>query len=124
MSDLSQDTYKVRLRRYKRREQMTIWVGAALAALLAICTVNILSVLAKRLILSLVVIGGGALGKARIEFEWSATEIERGLEDGTIKAEDSFPNSDKWPALPETMWFTSRWCVILGGFIVLISLWF
>ena len=120
------DTYKTRLRKYKRREQMVIWVGAGLAGLIALCAGDAFDnapLWLKALEVTVILIGGAFIALTRVKFEWAATVIERKLEDGSITADDLVPEDDKWSPDAEECWSASLFCVLCGGVIMAVCFW-
>ena len=122
------DTYRSRLRKYQRRERMTIWIGAAYAALIALMTTKSFDqsnspAALNALLVTLIVGGGLCLGRARIGFEWLATQIERQLEDGEAKPTDAFPVNDLWPTGIDRYWLISLYLIALAALSMLVSVW-
>ena len=120
------ETYKTRLRQYKRREQMVIWVGAGLAGLVALCTgdaFNNAPAWLKAIEVTTIIIGGAFFALARVKFEWAATVIERKIHDGVSETEALKEEDVKWPADAEDCWDASRFCVLLGGLIMAVCFW-
>lgn len=77
------ETVRSRLRQYERRERMILWVGAGLVGLIAlipdgVCDPsNIATALLRAMAVTAIVVAGGSLAYARVNFEWQATLIER-----------------------------------------------
>jgi hypothetical protein len=90
------NTYGSRLRQYERREQMTIWVAAGVATLVAFIVADALEDrprLFTQMVLSTAITSGGALAFARVQFEWAATLIKRDIEDKKVQKEDALAES-------------------------------
>src|SRR3954447_16563340 len=127
---MSPDTYKDRLRQYKRRESLTIWVGAGLAGFIALLTGDVLVNILRdappwlsALLVTSIVAGGSALGLARVKFEWAATTIQRKVADRTVSTGDSIPSDDEWPKSAEGWWMASLWCLVVAGVLMIIGVW-
>jgi hypothetical protein len=122
------ETYRSRSRKYRRREQMTIWIGAAYAALIALMTTKVFEqsnvpAALNALLVTLILLGGWCLGRARVGFEWAATQLERTVEDGLVQTTDPLPPTDLWPAKIETYWLTSLVIVAIAAAAMLIAVW-
>jgi hypothetical protein len=122
------ETYRGRQRIYKRREQLTVWVGAGVGALLAIASSHLLDGRPQLLIdaIATFAIGAGlALAFSRVKFEWFATSIDRLIEDNKVQKSTPFPNNllneDR---LAEFLWSASLWTMALGWCLVLFSVLF
>lgn len=121
------ETYATRLRQYERREQMTIWVAAGIGTLLALVSVDALKKAPEifgPLLLTIGILGGLCLAFARVKFEWLATEMRRGIEDGTVKNSDPLSASDEpWPNGADTFWRLSLLAILVGWILFLIGIW-
>lgn len=122
------ETYNVRLRKYQRRERMSIWVGAGYAGLIALMTTKIFEQAnapywLTAALVTLVVLGGGALGRARVGFEWVATQIERDIEDQVIQKGDTLPNGYQWPAQAELFWTVTLVFIFIAAIAMLATVW-
>lgn len=121
--EATKDTYKSRLRKYKRRVDMAIWYGAGYAGAVGILGLDLLHdgpLFLRRLTLTLILIGVGLLAKARVGFEWEATCIERALEDDSTKRKTQFPND--WPRGIETCWLIAVVdLMVVAGLIIVIT---
>ena len=105
------DTFGGRLRQYKRREHMIVWVGAGLVALITVFASveftrgSSAPALVARLVPTLVLVGGASLALARVRFEWAATQLKRLIEDGKYRLEDQLPEEHRsWPCCAEFCW--------------------
>ena len=121
-------TYKKRLRQYERRVEMTVWVGAGLAGLLAITTGDAFDGTApawlKAVEITLIIIGGTVFGLARVKFEWAATLIRRKLDDEQVRERDELsPEEMKWPRGAERYWNASLLVLIIAGLGMALCFW-
>jgi hypothetical protein len=93
----NEDTVRDRLREYKRREGMIVWVGAGLAGLIALIALGVgdtsdeIPALFRAIAATAVVVSGAALSYARVNFEWYATVIKRKIEDNELQANHGKP---------------------------------
>ena len=83
-----EETFCSRHRKDKRRQNLTIWLGAGYGGLLVFLTTNLfdnpfLPFWFKPLEISLIVFGGASTGMARVGYEWEATQIERRVVKGS-----------------------------------------
>jgi hypothetical protein len=125
------DTYEVRLRQYKRRERMILWVGAGLLGLIALAAGDMASAALGdapdwlvALMLTCLVLTGAFLALARVDFEWQATGIERDLQDGTVGKDDPLPASvQAWPRNAERWWNIGFGLIILAGLLFVTATW-
>ncbi len=127
MTDPQPDTYGSRLRQYERREHMTIWVAAGVAALVAFVGASALDerpALFTQLVLSAAVVAGAALAFARVQFEWAATLIKRDLDDEKVKKEQPLADPHRnWPSGRERLWTISLASIAVGWSIMLVGIW-
>jgi hypothetical protein len=127
MSRNSPETYKSRLRQYERREQMTIWVGAGLAGLIAITAGDAFDhapAWLKAIEITLLVIGGAFFALARVKFEWEATQLKRNIQDKTVAEDDALPQElTEWPKEAEECWSISITLVLLAGLTMIVCFW-
>ena len=126
MSTDNKETYRTRLRQYKRREQLAIWVAAGIAGLIALLALGAIpesKMIFKRLVITVIVVAGGTFAMARVKFEWCATQIQRKIDDNLIKDTDDLPESERWPALAEFSWLISLWAIFAGGLLILVAIW-
>jgi len=103
---------------------MIIWVGASLAGLIGLAntaTFNNAPALFRGLEATAIIVGAAFFAVARVKFEWEATQIKRGVEDGDIWPTQVAP--EEWPEDAEACWFSLRFCVIAGGVIMLVCFW-
>jgi len=126
MNTTNKETYGTRLRQYKRREQMAIWVAAGIAGLIALLASGAIpesKMLFKHLLITVIVVAGGTLAMARVKFEWCATQIQRKIDDNSIKDTDDLPESEHWPAWAEFNWLISLLAISAGGLLILVAIW-
>jgi hypothetical protein len=120
-------TYQTRLRQYQRRERMILWVGAGLAGLIGLLTIDRLSADAPADLgattATLIILGFGALAMARIDFEWTATQLDRAIEDGKNGTDSLLPADAKWPTTGEIAWRVGLVIVPLAALVYLITIW-
>jgi hypothetical protein len=84
MNTADKETYGARLRQYKRREQMAIWVAAGIAGLISLLALGGIpesKIIFKHILVTVIIVAGGTLALARVKFEWCATQIERKIKD-------------------------------------------
>jgi hypothetical protein len=126
------DTYRTRLRQYKRRESMIVWVGAGLAGLIALVAGAGQAIGGDvpdwliALLLTSLVLGGGALAWARVKFEWAATQLERVIEDGNTDT-PAMPlpaELRKWPGSAEALWVFALVTIAVAGALFLGATWY
>ena len=128
-SDIGQ-TFGSRLRQYKRREGMIVWVGAGLVALIttfaavkATREVGVPAII-PAIVPTLVVFAGGFLALARVQFEWAATQLERKIQDKTSQDEDALPDELRgWPRFAEFCWRMELYLTIAGAIALLVLIW-
>jgi hypothetical protein len=121
------ETYRSRLRQYKRREHVTIWVGAGFAAFIALLATKIFETTGApawiiALLITTILLGGFLVACARVKFEWAATQIERRIEDNEVAPTDALPD-ERWPDDAERCWMGSLSCALLAGALALICVW-
>lgn len=128
-SDVGQ-AFGSRLRQYKRRERMIVWVGAGLVALITtFAAVEFtreagVPAIIPAIVPTLVVFGGGFLALARVQFEWAATQLERKIQDKTFQDEDALPDKLRgWPRFAEFCWLMELYLTIAGGIALLVLIW-
>ncbi|TAK96497.1 MAG: hypothetical protein EPO07_14455, partial [Verrucomicrobia bacterium] len=88
------ETCFARLRKYERREQLTIWVAAGLGSLVAFAATDVIKEAPRifpRLVLTIAALGGLCLAFSRVQFEWNATIIRRQIDEGTIEKTTLLP---------------------------------
>ncbi len=119
-------TYAKRLRQYQRRLSTILWVLAGLAALIGLLSTSLADG-APRAILgavaSLIVVGGGSLATARIQFDWAATELSRAIEDGAAANAPLPAALADWPKLGEVAWLGGLLCVPAAAIAYLVAMW-
>jgi hypothetical protein len=79
---------------------MILWVGAGLVGLIGLVTSDLSDGAPKKLsavVVTLIIVGGGALAFARIKFEWAATQLDRAIQDGADASHDLPPAYRRWP---------------------------
>jgi hypothetical protein len=110
-------TAKGRARQYERRGGMILWVGAGLGGLIVLVTSSMASGAPRAfdgVVATLVVVSGGSLAWARVNFEWAATMIQRKLDDGDLEPGSELPQESRpWPRFAEFCWKLGRYA--LGG---------
>jgi hypothetical protein len=121
------DTYSVRVEKYKRREQMTIWVAAGIATLVAFVGARALDG-APRIFTNLVFTGaaisGLAVAFARVNFEWQATLLNRKVKaNPTIEGEGLASIDQPWPGFAEGCWIGALLLIFLSWGVMLVGLW-
>jgi hypothetical protein len=106
---------------------MILWVGAGLVALIGLETASLTGGSPRwltALVVTLIVVSGGALAWGRIKFEWAATKLDRAVDDQTVEATDQLRAEDaEWPAVGEVAWLVGLLCVPVAGVLYLISVW-
>jgi hypothetical protein len=127
------ETVRSRIRQYERRERMILWVGAGLVGLIALVAGGVggssESVPAglRALVITAIVVAGGSLAYARVNFEWQATLIKRKIEDGEVQATDELSKLPRelqgWPNYPERAWSAALLAIIISGTIFLVNVW-
>lgn len=120
------ETVRSRLRKYKRREAMTVWVGAGFAGFIAILGLDVVAsapLWIQRIAVTLIILGALALAMARVGFEWKATIIKRHLEDGKVTETDTYPSDSAWPGKEERFWTLALLSIILTGLVCLLAVW-
>src|SRR5829696_5371535 len=88
------ETVRSRLRQYERRERMILWVGAGLVGLIALVAdgvcdpSDIATDFLRAVAVTAIVVAGGSLAYARLNFEWQATLLKRKIEDREVEGSD------------------------------------
>ena len=72
---------------------------------------------------TLIVVGGGALAVARIEFEWAATQLDRAIQNGADGAAQLPPEYRPWPKAGEIAWMMGLACVPFAATAYTIAIW-
>ena len=119
-------TYAKRLQQYERRESMILWVGAGLAGLIGLVTSNLSGGAPKAFgaaVVTLIILGGGALATARIRFEWAATQLDRAIQDGADAHQQLPPEYQAWPNTAEVAWLIGLLCVPLAVLVYATAVW-
>jgi hypothetical protein len=119
-------TYAGRLRQYDWRLSMILWVGAGLAALIGLLASGLADGAPKELVAAaatLIVLGGGALATARIQFDWAATRLRRAIDDGTAGTTVLAAPLESWPRVGEVAWLGGLLCVPAAAAIYLVAIW-
>ena len=121
------ETYAVRVAKYQRREQMTIWVAAGIAALVAFIAARALDGAPRpftEIIFTCVIAAGAMVALARVGFEWQATCIKRRLlENPTLEGTFLAVVDQKWPSFPETCWRGSLIVMALAWILMGVGIW-
>lgn len=123
------ETYQLRIRKYQRREALTTWIGAAYLALTALMTTKVFDearvpTILPALLVTLIVVGGGFLGLARVGFEWKATELQRNIDDGRYAMNDQLSAADEtWPQTVEHFYTISLCFIVAAGAVMVACAW-
>jgi hypothetical protein len=131
-----------RREQYRRRESMTVWIGAGLVGLIALSAGDLASTvmgdvpeLLTALLMTCLVVAGGFLALARVGFEWAATQISRRLKDGPdpaptvpedqqIESAATLPTElNAWPRFAEAMWRGSLLLTVAAAAAYLVAAW-
>lgn len=128
MNTPTPETYGLRLEKYERRNSMSIWVAAGLGGLLLLLSSNTIQGAPSFLMASIItvlIIGGGALGMTRVMFEWEATRMKRMFKYSGVKRTDSLPDTPewKWPRIAERFWNFSLMMIITAGLLTICASW-
>jgi hypothetical protein len=76
------------------------------------------------ILVTLIVVGGGSLARARAGFEWQGTLIERRINRNEIDPNATIPvGAEPWPRRPEAFWTVSLWAVLLSGAALVGGVW-
>jgi hypothetical protein len=105
---------------------MILWVGAGLVGLIALLAAEITHGAPEALTAAaatLIVVAGGALAKARIEFEWAATTLSRAIDDGADSDGPLAAEHEAWPNVGEIAWLTGLVCVPLAALFYIAAVW-
>jgi hypothetical protein len=107
---------------------MVLWVGAGLAGLIGLLTIDRLTADAPKALSAvtgtLIVIGLGLLAVARIKFEWAATQLDRAIQDGEVTADAPLPPElSAWPKGGEIAWLSGLVCVPVAALVWLAAVW-
>jgi hypothetical protein len=119
-------TYAKRLRQYQWRLTMILWVGAGLVALIGLLASNVADGAPRALVgvaATLIILGGGALATARIQFDWAATVLSRAIEDGTAGQTELSGVEKPWPDAGELAWLAGLLCVPAAAIVYLVAVW-
>ena len=137
-----------RLEQYQRREMIILWAGGGLAAIVALFTAieftreSDLPVEVLPVVPVSVVFGGFCLAISRIQFEWQAVVLRRGIQDGHFSRDDDLQESTsrssnvsstfydlprdytQWPVGAELFYRLLLLVTAFGGvWIVVIAIW-
>jgi hypothetical protein len=131
-----------RREQYRRREAMTVWIGAGLVGLIALSAGDLAAKvmgdvpdLLTALLMTCLVLAGGCLALARVGFEWAATRIFRRLKDGPdaapsvsedkqVGSADALPSDlVTWPRFAEAMWRASLLFTVAAAAAYLVAAW-
>jgi len=112
---------------------MILWVGASLVGLIALIAdgvcdpSDIATALLRAMAVTAVVVAGGSLAYARVNFEWQATLIERKIEDREVDGSDELGKLPEemrgWPNSAELAWAIGLKAIILAAFTFLGCVW-
>lgn len=126
--DVEGQTYLSRIRQYDRREAMILWVGAGLGGLVILVTSSLDSGAPKvfdGLVALLVIISGGSLAMARVEFEWASTKLKRDMSDKAIPPTATLAQTDRpWPKQSEFCWNLGRRAAATAAIVYLVAVWY
>lgn len=119
------ETAAQRMEKYQRREEMSIWVAAAIAGYLGFIGVGAMegapSILSDSL-LTLLLFAALFLALTRIGFEWAATSLKRFIDANSAEAD--IPEEHRvWPRGPERHWNWSLVLLVICGFVLLVGIW-
>ena|SRR5215208_2355960 len=127
-----------RLRLYERRSRTTIWIGAGLAGLIVLITSDVGNSILKdgpsgfrSIILTLLLISGGALALARANYEYAASRVKNRQWARLLPGEDDvddlkttkLPDSLKAPKKSEFMYQLSIFAIIAAALTFLLAVW-
>jgi len=109
---------------------MIKWVGAGLVAVVTVFAAveftreSGVPWYLPAIVPTLVVLGGGFLALARVQFEWAATQLRRKIEDGTSNRDDSLPGElQSWPRFAEFCWRMELYLTLASGVALLVLVW-
>jgi hypothetical protein len=123
-----ESTTKGRIRQYERRGSMILWVGAGLAGLIVLVTSSLASGAPGAFdgaVATLVVVSGGALAWARVNFEWAATTVQRKLDDGDLDLGSELPQELRsWPRFAEFCWKLGRYALAGAAVTFVVAVWY
>lgn len=121
------DTYRTRIAQYQRRERMTIWVAAGIAALIAFVSARALDgapPVFTKVIFTCAVVGGFLVAFARVGFEWRATLLKRKMNEHAVSGNASLADEDeRWPRWPEIFWLSCLAVIALAWTSMLLGIW-
>jgi hypothetical protein len=127
------ETIRSRLRQYERRERMILWVGAGLVGLIALVAGGVggssegANAILRAIAITAIVVAGGSLAYARVNFEWEATLIKRKIDDDQIEDGDlldKLPEERQgWPSHAELAWDVGLKAIIVAAVAFLGSVW-
>ena len=127
------ETVRTRIRQYERRERMILWVGAGLVGLIALVaggvggSSEVVPAGLRALVITAIVVAGGSLAYARVNFEWQATLLKRKIEDGEAQATDELSKLPRelqdWPNYPERAWSAALLAIIISSTFFLVNVW-
>ncbi|HVL09516.1 MAG TPA: hypothetical protein VM512_10220 [Burkholderiaceae bacterium] len=121
-------SHEERLQQLQRREGLTVWIGAAYGGLVALLASNAAispqtPAWVQALLVTLIVAGAGALGKARVGFEWAATQMARKLAQNPELTRQCVPDDEEWPRGPESFWTLTLYLLMAAGLFMLLAAW-
>jgi hypothetical protein len=119
-----------RLAQYRKRASTVIWTGAGLAGLIALANTHLADGAPRVFdgaLATLIVLAGATLAKARIEFQWATTKLERALASGNggVKADGALPadRAYQWPKSGEIAYLAGVSLTALAGLCYLVAVW-
>jgi hypothetical protein len=122
------ENYGLRLSQYRRREQLTTWVGAGLGGLIVL-TSGFMAFqrpppLVTAITVTLLVCAGGALALARVQFEYQATVLERRVSAGQVKEDQELADVDRArPRAANVLWLGSLYLICGAAVSFLVGVW-
>jgi hypothetical protein len=74
-------------------------------------------------VVTLIILGGGALGLARAKFEWAAVQLERAIKDGADASSDLPRDRRPWPNWGEFFYLTGLCCLVFAPLVYAAAVW-
>jgi hypothetical protein len=122
------DSYQLRIGMYERRLGVIDRFGAGLGGLVLLLSAQLAGAPAGPLItaitLSLAVVTGGALGLARVGFDYEAIELKRTLEKRQMAASERLVKKDReWPDTQEVLYRAGVLLLVATAAAFLVGVW-